>query len=149
MLRRLLAGCLTLLLTIAMVSCDRLNPNADLPLETALLRQAQFGQEQLLSQLRLNPAPVLHVRHIRVQSRRDLLIQNTLSYAVRGVYDLEIEFPQRTLTRHHQPFELFLQPQAEGETWRLAKLDDTVDPPQWKTYLLSGSDYDAADFAGV
>jgi hypothetical protein len=149
MLRRLLAGCLTVLLAIAMVSCDRLNPNADLPLEVALLRQAKFGQEQLIGQLRLDQAPVLHVRHIRVQSRRDLLIQNVPSYAVRGVYDLDVEFPQRTLTRQHQPFEIFLQPQAEGTTWRLAKLDDAVTPPQWTTYLLSGSDYDATDFAGL
>jgi hypothetical protein len=148
MLRRLLAGCLTVLLTIGMVSCDRLNPNADLPLEVALLRQAQLGQEQLLGQLRLDPAPILHVRHIRVQSRRDLLIQEFPSYAVRGVYDLDVEFPQRTLTRQRQPFEVFLQPQAEGTTWRLARLDDTVNPPQWRTYLLSGGDYDAADFAG-
>ncbi len=149
MLRRLLAGCLTVLLMIAVVSCDRLNPNADLPLEMALLRQAQFGQEQLIGQLRFNQAPILHVRHIRVQSRRDLLIQDFPSYAVCGVYDLEIEFPRRTLTRQRQPFEIFLQPQSEGTTWRLARFDDTVNPPQWKTYLLSGGDYDATDFAGI
>jgi hypothetical protein len=148
MLRRLLAGCLTVLLTIAVVSCDRLNPNADLPLEMALLRQAQFGQAQLVGQLHFDREPLLHIRHIRVQSRRDLLIQDLPSYDVRGVYDLELEFPRRTLTRKRQPFALYLQPQAEGTTWRLAKLDDTLDPPQWRTYLLSGRDYDALDFTG-
>ena len=148
MLRRLLVGCLTVLLALTVVACDRLNPNGDLPLDIALLRQAQFGQDQLVRQLHLAQAPRLHVRHIHVQSRRDLLIQELPSYEVRGVYDLDLEFPQRTLTRTHQPFTLYLQPQAEGTTWRLAKLDNTADPPQWRTYLLSGDDYDAQDFTG-
>jgi len=148
MLRRLLAGCLTVLLTITVVACDRLNLNGDLPIEPALLRQAQFGQDQLIGQLHLNQPPLLHVRQIHVQSRRDLLIQELPSYEVRGLYDLELEFAQRTLTRKRQPFTLYLQPQAEGTTWRLAQFDDTLDPPQWRTYLLSGRDYDAEDFAG-
>jgi len=147
MLRRLLASCLTVLLALTIASCDRLNPNADLPLEAALLRQAQFGQAQLVGQLRFDREPTLRVRHIRTRSRRDLDIQGYPSYAVRGTYDLELAFPSRTLTRKRQPFELYLQPQAEGTTWRLAKRDDTVTPPQWRTYLLSGETFDAADFA--
>ncbi|MGD1902069.1 MAG: hypothetical protein ACFB9N_07495 [Geitlerinemataceae cyanobacterium] len=149
MLKRLLASCLTVFLALAIAGCDRFGPNADLPLEAALLRQAQFGQEQLVGQLRFDLEPTLRVRHIRVRSRRDFDIQGIPSYAVRGTYDLELEFPSRTLSRQRQPFELYLQPQAEGTTWRLAKLDDAISPPQWRTYLLSGTTYDAEDFSGA
>jgi len=151
MLRRICVNCCVLLLAILTTACDRtdlirwVNPNFDLPLQAALIRQAELSQVELFDRLRLRSQPEIKVDHIKVTERSPITIQDLPSLEVHGIYNLTLKFADHSLTRPQQTFAIFLQPQVEGETWRLARWDDHSSPPQWRTYLLTPPDYYATE----
>lgn len=95
----------------------------------------------------------LAVQRVKIRHWQPLIIGNLTGFQVRGTYDLAVLGGDR---RRNNPFEIYLQRQSEGKTWRLARPDwsvsatpdrsggrsraidsDHQDPqPVWTTYRL-------------
>lgn len=109
----------------------------------AISLQLEQTQVQLSSQLRLAQTPTWRVERVRVTDNAPVMIQDLPGYHLQGTYRLSLDLPRGTVTRPKQPFDLYLQGQKEGKTWRLAKYG----PPQmgaepdWTTYLITPEGY--------
>ncbi|MHC5818654.1 MAG: hypothetical protein ACYT04_22920, partial [Nostoc sp.] len=57
---------------------------------------------------------------------------------VRGTYDLIVKLPKRRLTQPQKPFDVYLQIQQEGKTWRLLLPEKGIKDTQsiWRSYLI-------------
>jgi hypothetical protein len=91
-------------------------------IEQAIVQELQQTQKSLSQQLRLGtePAPP-RISRLRVKQQEPLTIQNLPSFRVRGTYDYTIKLSTRQVTQSQNPFDLYLQRQQEGKTWRIAK----------------------------
>ncbi len=107
--------------------------------QQAIVLQLSLAQTELNQQLSLgDPNPNdFAVKHIQITQVEPTAIGNTDTYRVTGSYDLKIKQAGSSLTQH-SPFEVYLQPQAENKTWRLARLQGGTrqHPPTWGTYLI-------------
>jgi len=54
------------------------------------------------------------------------------AYHLQGDYDLTLRLPHQKDTKQHNNFDLYLQRQIEGKTWRL--LEEVAS--QWRSYLV-------------
>lgn len=72
----------------------------------------------------------VHLKAVRSRDRHPLTIDHRPGYRIRGTYQLQSD---RATDRHSTPadnaFEIYLQLQAEGKTWRLAYPDPQS--PHW------------------
>jgi hypothetical protein len=61
------------------------------------------------------------------------------AYHVKGTYDYRMVFSgDRQVTQQRNPYDLYLQKQAEGKTWRLAHLQiDEDGEPIWVTERIT------------
>jgi len=77
------------------------------------------------------------VKHVQIQTVEPTTIAQTPTYRVTGTYDLTIQQAGVSLTQP-SPFEVYLQPQSENESWRLARRQGGTrqHPPTWGTYLI-------------
>ncbi len=105
----------------------------------AIALQLTLAQTELNQQLGLgDPNPNdFAVKHVQITQVEPTAIANTDTYRVTGSYDLKIKQAGASLTQH-SPFEVYLQPQIENKTWRLARLQGGTrqHPPTWGTYLI-------------
>lgn len=98
------------------------------------LNQKQVSQELLVSE----NLPKLELGRVTISQIEPMVIQNLESYRIRGSYDLTIKLPRRHLTQKQNPFEVYLQRQQRGETWRLARpqIGNQNKEIIWLTYLI-------------
>lgn len=105
------------------------------------LDQQQVNQELLVSET----LPKLELARVTISHIEPMVIQNLESYRIRGSYDLKIKLPRRHLTQKQNPFDVYLQRQQRGETWRLARpqIGNQNGEIIWLTYLIrrSGSQF--------
>ncbi|WP_026733897.1 hypothetical protein [Fischerella sp. PCC 9605] len=105
--------------------------------EKAIALQLEKTQQQLNQQLDLD-FQGFKINHLSINQEKPLTIQNLLTYRVRGTYNLTFKLPKRQLTQPQKPFEVYLQLQQEGKTWRLL-LPEKVrkdTEPVWHSYLI-------------
>jgi len=118
----------------------------------ALVRRAialQFSQTQqeLIQQLNptqysadrpTSPTPTFTINRAIVTARKKLALGNLPLYRVQGTYNLTLSLPDRTLKRQQNAFEIYLQRQREGKTWRLVRpeLRATGQKPIWRSYSI-------------
>lgn len=126
----LLLGLLTACSTTATV------PNNQL-VRRALALQISQTQE-LLSQKFQSPPPQLEINRLVVKKPQFLVIGNLPAYRIQGTYDLTIKLPKRRIAQPQNSFEVYLQRQKEGKTWRLAVPESVSKNPNldWRTYLI-------------
>ncbi|WP_448598121.1 hypothetical protein [Thermoleptolyngbya sp.] len=138
MLRPLLA----LLLALLMTACSSVSgPGRDV-VERAIALQFSQTQEDLIQLL--NPRdptfPPFTISNVKITDEQGLQIGNLRGFRVRGTYDVTLEFPGRTVTQKANPFEIYLQRQIEGKTWRLARRQtnpkNQTDAESWVTQLV-------------
>ncbi|MGJ5676504.1 MAG: hypothetical protein ACR9NN_23360 [Nostochopsis sp.] len=133
---RLTTIILVLLLVLSACTTTVLAPPSQL-VEKAIALQLQKTQQQLNQQLDLN-FQGFQINHLSITQEKPLTIQNLITYQVRGTYNLTFKLPKRKLTQPDKPFEVYLQLQKEGKTWRLLlpeqsrKDTDTV----WHSYMI-------------
>jgi hypothetical protein len=126
MLRVFVAIALVFFLT----ACSNVGTSPDSALiERALSLQLSQTQEELSQQLRLSYLPDVTIQKLNVFERSPLKIQNLQSFQIKGTCDYLVKLPTQNRTQRKAPFEVFLQRQKEGKTWRLAmqKPDETGD----------------------
>lgn len=68
--------------------------------------------------------PDLHLKNIQVTTLDSFFLKQLPVYHLRGTYDLELTFSAKTEQRRKNPFDLYLQRQREGKTWRSLEKTD-------------------------
>ena len=133
----LLVALLTLVAGIFILSYS---PSLQLP--TDLVRQAivlQLTQanEILTQQLGLADQEVANfqVDNLIITQEKSITIQNLPALQVRGTYNLTVNSPKQRVKKFRNPFEIYLQVQAEGKTWRLAR-PIAQDGDTWATRII-------------
>ncbi|MGL6283405.1 MAG: hypothetical protein ACRC2J_13465 [Microcoleaceae cyanobacterium] len=60
------------------------------------------------------------------------------SYHVKGSYHLQTDIPSQTKTPTNHPFDIYIQRQIEGKTWRLLRpiFDQEGKQINWRSYLI-------------
>ncbi len=105
--------------------------------EQAISLQLNQTQQQLNQQLRLDLQPEIAIRRIKITEKNPLQIQQLQAYQVKGTCDYTIQLPKRDITQRQTPFEVYLQRQKEGKTWRLAFITtDENGEPIWATQRI-------------
>lgn len=129
MARRLVLIVLVGLLT----ACSGVGMEANRELvQKAIALQMQQTQQQLQQQVR-----DFDIKHIKIAQKQPISIQDLPGYRVQGTYDLKIKLPKQQLTQQKNPFEVYLQRQKEGKTWRLALPQFSPNGvSSWFTYLI-------------
>ncbi|NEP01323.1 MAG: hypothetical protein F6K58_22230 [Symploca sp. SIO2E9] len=106
--------------------------------QKAIALQLHQTQQQLTHGLGSTP-PKLEIIQVALKQVEPLLIDNLPAYHFRGTYTLKIKLPQQQVIQRQNPFDVYLQRQKEGKTWRLARRQDTGqgNKASWRTYLLN------------
>jgi hypothetical protein len=130
-----------LLLLLAACSAVGIAPSYQL-VEQAIALQIKQTQTQLNQQLQIT-SPQSSITHLEIAQQEPLTIENLPAYHLQGTYDLQVQVAEGKLTQQQRPFELYLQQQPEGKSWRLAipKFLKTANSPVWFTYLIPPSGF--------
>ncbi|HIK03420.1 MAG TPA: hypothetical protein IGS40_01695 [Trichormus sp. M33_DOE_039] len=129
---------LTAVLLMLLVGCGNIGllPTSEL-VQKAIALQLEQTQQQLNQQLDLK-FQGFKIQHLKIRQEQSLTIENLPAFRVKGDYDLVFQLPKRQLKKLQQPFEVYLQIQQEGKTWRL--LLPSKDSPNgqtvWRSYLI-------------
>lgn len=97
-------------------------------------------QQELRRQLRLGETPAeIMIRRVTIAEQTPTTIEDLEAYHVKGTYDYRMVFSSdRQVTQQRNPYDLYLQKQAEGKTWRLAHLQiDEDGEPVWVTERIT------------
>ncbi|BCL37798.1 hypothetical protein NSMS1_42450 [Nostoc sp. MS1] len=128
----------TAVLLILLVGCNNIGllPTSEL-VQKAIALQLEQTQQQLNQQLDLN-FQGFKIQHLKIRQEQPLTIQNLPTFRVLGTYDLTFQLPKRQLTKLQQPFDVYLQIQQEGKTWRLLLPDKGSKDTEkvWRSYLI-------------
>lgn len=105
--------------------------------EKAIALQVSQTQQQLTQQLH-SSSPKFEIIQVKLKQLEPLFIDNLPAYHFRGTYSLKFELSQEQVIQQNNPFDIYLQRQKEGKTWRLAirKTIGQGTPPIWRTYLI-------------
>ena len=135
-------GLLIGLIAISLTACGGNVPNRSL-VEKAIALQFSQTQTELSRQLAVPSAvqPSFHIDDIKIKARQAIKIEELRAYRVRGTYTLTLNYPKRQVVQKRNPFEVYLQRQSEGKTWRLARLESIQNVAQdttsrWVTQLI-------------
>lgn len=111
-------------------------PNKQL-IRHAIALQIQQTQEQLSEKLNLDFRG-FEINHLSISKLQSISIENQPSYRVQGNYDLTLKLPKKKLTQPKKPFDVYLQIQKQGKTWRLLLPESNRKDvtPVWRSYLL-------------
>lgn len=133
---RLIAICL-LMIFISGCSSNPLTPTNGL-VKKAVALQVEQTQQQLSKQLDLN-FKGFEIKHLAIRQLQSQSVQNLPAYRVKGVYDLVFNLPKRKLSKEKKPFDIYMQLQKEGKTWRLLQPEkgDTDGGVVWRSYLVN------------
>ncbi|MDJ0701856.1 MAG: hypothetical protein QNJ46_01130 [Leptolyngbyaceae cyanobacterium MO_188.B28] len=102
----------------------------------------QFSQtQQEISQLltpKGNRKSTFTVSQVKVNRQTPMAIQNAPAYRVEGTFHLKLNLRTRRVSDQTTPFEVYLQPQPDGQTWRLARplANQKDDESGWTTYPI-------------
>ncbi len=127
---------------VLLTACSNNTPPKELAPDGSIITKA-IAIELNLSQKELNDhliasKPELDISNINVGKLETLYIDNLPGYHLQGTYNLKIKLPHQEVTQKKNPFELYLQRQIEGKTWRLIRREsrDQDKSPQWFSYLV-------------
>ena len=97
------------------------------------LNPAQHTEEQPLSS-----TPTFTINRAIVTARKRLALGDLPLYRIQGTYTLTLSRPDRTIKRQQNAFEIYLQRQREGKTWRLIRPGHEAIGQKtiWRSYSL-------------
>ncbi len=113
-----------------------LAPGGDL-VRRAIARQVEQSSAKLSQQLD-TPGPELEIRNVKVSSLEPLYLARLATYHLQGTYDLLLRSADQETTQKGNRFDLYLQRQREGKTWRWLKREAGTpdDKPRWTSYWV-------------
>ncbi len=132
--------CLLLTLIFLVTGCSAVAP----PLEFApppdtikkgIVLQLQQRYSNLSSQLNhTHPLPV--IKQINVTKIEPLFIANFATYHLKGTYQIQLNLATHTVEQKQNKFDIYLQRQRQGKTWRLLRKDTSTNPDKWSSYHI-------------
>ena len=124
---------LSMILLGLLTACgtSRLEPNSQLVQRAIALKFEQTQQQDV-------DFKGFEVNRVAITQQEPLVIQDLPAYYVRGTYNLTVKLPKRQVSQQQNPFEVYLQRQKEGKTWRLALPQSTGKDiaSDWLTYSI-------------
>ena len=107
------------------------------------LTKTELEKHLLAHHISSAPKSEYEVNRVEIVAEDPLQIQGLLSYHIRGTYNLTLKLPDGRVTDRGNPFDIYLQRQKEGKTWRLAQPQPggKNDAAVWATYLIRPNDY--------
>ena len=105
-------------------------------LKDALSLQVELTQRSLDSSSNGDTSLVVGIDHVSVEKKEEIRLGNSKVLRVIGKSDWRLQGQKKLLS---SPFELFLEPGKNGESWRLARPADSSSgsTENWITYPLS------------
>ncbi len=133
MVRLVLTGILIFLTACSSIA---LQPTYEL-VEKAIAIQLEQTQQQLKQKLDLD-FQKFDIKRVAIIQQQPLTIENLPAYHVQGTYDLTVKLPKKQITQPQKPFDIYLQIQREGKSWRLLLPEKTNNdkPSIWHSYQL-------------
>lgn len=130
----------TFVLIIALSGCQSPTPPTELApdgeiVEKAIALQLSQTETRLSQQLKVAP-PELEISSIKVKSFDPVFIEDLPAYRLRGTYNLKLILPHQQVTQRKNLFDIYLQRQVEGKTWRLLRRNLLGSQVQWSSYLI-------------
>ncbi|MDJ0676666.1 MAG: hypothetical protein QNJ36_15015 [Calothrix sp. MO_167.B42] len=123
---------------ILLTACGNgvLPPNSNL-IKKAIAIQLEQTQQQLTEQVDLD-FQGFEINHLTISKKIPLMMEHLPAYHLQGVYDLKFNIPQHDLKQPQKPFDLYMQIQPEGKTWRLIIPDHNSQAADrvWRSYLV-------------
>ncbi len=140
--RLLVSAVLIAVFTIALTACGQSTPSLGFAPSKQLVRKAialqvSQTQDQLTQQLRSSP-PKFEIAQVSLKQLEPLFIDDLPTYRVLGTYSLKIQLPQQQVTQRKNSFDVYLQRQKQGKTWRLL-LPQSISngsKTSWRSYLI-------------
>ncbi|AFZ45399.1 hypothetical protein PCC7418_3283 [Halothece sp. PCC 7418] len=147
-----LKGFLILLLVVGLTACGGNTPPKGLApgreiIRSAIARKLTLTEDRLTTQLDRATPTDFEVKNLKVKELKPIYIADLATYEVSGTYTLKLILPRQDITQKQNEFDIYLQRQAEGKTWRLLIPDRTAsgspeDETQgsvtaWNSYLVT------------
>jgi hypothetical protein len=124
---------------LLLTACSRTPSSLQFGLDEAVVKQAialQLNQrEQVISQSLSTPVPQLEISQIKIDNIEPIFIADLPSYHLKGTYNLILNLPRQQVTQKLNAFEIYLQRQLEGKTWRLLERNNQEEE-HWFTYSI-------------
>jgi hypothetical protein len=135
----ILAAVLTLLFTSCSLGAPpiELAPQGDI-VKKAIALQLKLTEANISEQLNTTD-PQLAIKNIRVEQIEPIFIAKLAAYHLQGSYSLNIKLPRQKVEQKDNQFDIYIQRQSEGKTWRLLKTEKRNEkdlPNQWSSYLI-------------
>lgn len=111
-------------------------PNKPL-VKKAIALHVNQTQQQLARRLQSSP-PQLEIANVKLEQLEPLYVGGLPTYHIKGTYNLRFTLSQRQVTQQNNAFDIYIQRQSEGKTWRLAIPQNAMgdSPSLWRTYLI-------------
>jgi hypothetical protein len=133
---------LTALCLMILTACGTSTPPLSLAptkqlVEKAIALQISQTQHKLTQQLQA-ASPNIEISQVKLKQLEPLFLDDLPTYHIWGTYNLTLKLPQQKLTQPNSSFDVYLQRQPEGKTWRLALPTDIGNStqPHWHTYQI-------------
>lgn len=102
----------------------------------AIAFQVSQTQQRLSQQLNAS-RPQIEIAQINVKKIEPIVVGNLPAYHLKGTYNLTLTLPRQRVTQKNNRFDLYLQRQVEGKTWRLLRREaSSSGEAQWSSYLI-------------
>lgn len=128
---------LTAILLVLLTACSFGTPSPNKRLvKRAIVLSIEETQQQLSQQLNLDFRG-LEIHHLSIKQRKLMTVEHLPAFRIQGTYDLNLKLPKRILEQPQKVFDVYLQLQEEGKTWRLLlPPQSNQDTPEWHSYLV-------------
>ena len=153
--RRCFSVALILLLTVLTACGSNTPPKGLAPakdvVKHAIERQLTLTEDRLTTELDQISPTDFTIQNLNIKTLNPVYIANLATYQINGTYTLKLNLSRQEVTQEKNEFEVYLQRQAEGKTWRLLIRDNdfsasnTNDNEEdteekvtaWKSYLVT------------
>lgn len=129
-------------LLLVLTACGASSPSVTLApggeiVQKAIALQLERSQQHLSQQLQASH-PSLKITKINVKEIEPLWLGRLPTYHLLGTYNLKIELPNQNVRQNKNEFDIYLQRQREGKTWRWLKPEKSNPEaePEWFSYSI-------------
>lgn len=130
------------ILAIVLSACQAIAPPREFAPDGDLIKKAialQLSQtERRLSEQLDASSPTVEINRIFVEKLDPLFIAKLPSYHLQGTYNLRLKLPRQEASQNNNHFDIYLQRQSEGKTWRLLRRETSSSEREsrWTSYLI-------------
>ncbi|MCU0536194.1 MAG: hypothetical protein MUD14_20090 [Hydrococcus sp. Prado102] len=131
----------TIAFILLLSACSSIKPPIEFAPDGEIVQKAialQLSQTQQRIGQQLNASrPEFKITQISVKKIEPIAVGNLAAYHLTGTYNLTLILPRQQVKQKNNHFDLYLQRQIEGKTWRLLKRNaNSSQHNQWSSYII-------------